>query len=134
VFFTPFGCVIQDLETGKIIGKGHKSGHLFSIQITQDPSSFPRVIFSASQNSDHWTLWHRRLGHLNFDSLSFMFKQGLVSNKNFGPSVCFACCLGESKILPFPSKTTRFRYFVIFIDDYTKFTWVYLLRTKLEVF
>jgi GAG-pre-integrase domain/Integrase core domain len=150
VLFTPFGCVIQDQKTGKIIGKGHKSD-------TQDPSSFSRVVFSASQNSDHWTLWHRRLGHLNSDSLSFMFKQGLVSNKNFSPSVCSACCLGKSKILPFPSRTTKttnafnlvhsdvwgassivsstgFRYFVTFIDDYTKFTWIYLLRTKSEVF
>ena len=28
----------------------------------------------------------------------------------------------------------RFNYFVSFIDDYSKFTWIYLLRYKSEVF
>lgn len=74
VYFTPFGCVIQEQATGRIIGKGHKTGRLFSIEIAQDPSNFSGFAFSTSQNIDHWTLWHRRLGHLNSDSLSFMFK------------------------------------------------------------
>jgi transposase InsO family protein len=65
--------------------------------------------------------------------------------------------LNKSKVLPFPISTSkainhfelihsdvwgpspiistsRFRYFITFIDDCTRFTWVYLLRKKSDVF
>ena len=67
------------------------------------------------------------------------------------------CKLGKSKTLPFPlhkTHTTKpfklvhtdvwgiapiishehYRYFVTFIDDFTRFTWVYFFRSKSEVF
>jgi len=34
----------------------------------------------------------------------------------------------------YPSSVGRKTYYVSFIDDYSKFTWVYLLRHKSEVF
>ena len=69
----------------------------------------------------------------------------------------FPCKLGKSKILPFPSEGSRAthsfeiihgdvwginpiishaqnKYFVTFIDDYSRYTWVYFLRHKSEVF
>ena len=70
---------------------------------------------------------------------------------------CSTCKLGKSKTLPFPSHGSRatkcfdiihndvrgpasilshahYKYFVTFIDDYSRFTWVYFLRSKSEVF
>ena len=70
---------------------------------------------------------------------------------------CSTCKLEKSKTLPFPTYGSRanacfeiihsdvwgitpvishahYRYFVTFIDDYSRFTWIYFLRTKAEVF
>ena len=70
---------------------------------------------------------------------------------------CSIFKLGKSKVLPFSSKSTmasncfdiihsdvwgitpvishtQFKYFVTFIDDHSRFTWVYFLHTKSEVF
>jgi histone deacetylase 1/2 len=35
---------------------------------------------------------------------------------------------------PAPTSVGRNNYYVSFIDDYSKFTWIYLLRHKSEVF
>ena len=71
--------------------------------------------------------------------------------------VCKACCLGKAHHLPsFPSSSTYafplelvftdfwglapvvssqgYKYYIAFVDAFSKFTWVYFLKTKLEVF
>ena len=82
----------------------------------------------------------------------FMMAKNLLYNKHD----CDACQQGKSHQLsylkstsvstspldlvfsdvwgPAPTSVGRFNYFVSFIDDYSKFTWIYLLRYKSEVF
>lgn len=77
----------------------------------------------------------------------------LDSNKT---SVCDACQQGKSHQLPYPRSTSvsssplelvfsdvwgpaptsvgKYAYYVSFIDDFSKFTWIYLLRHKSDVF
>jgi transposase InsO family protein len=100
------------------------------------------------------------LGHPNSVVLSHLFKNGLLGNKSVvsnGPLSCSVCKLAKSKTLPFPSGAyrastcfemihsdvwgmspivshARYKYFVTFIDDYSRFTWIYFLRAKSEVF
>jgi len=73
------------------------------------------------------------------------------------PVSCSVCKLAKSKTLPFPSGAHRastcfdlihsdvwgmslvvshaqYKYFVTFIDDYSRFTWICFLRSKSEVF
>ena len=104
------------------------------------------------------TLWHHRLGHastpvvqqvLNRHKLPFVKS----SNKN---NICDACQMGKSHQLlyprstsvstspldlvisdvwgPAPSSIEHNSYYVSFIDEYSKFTWIYFLRHKSEVF
>jgi hypothetical protein len=71
-------------------------------------------------------------------------------------SVCNACQQAKSHQLPYPVSTShsskpfelvfsdvwgpaselvgRQRYYVTFIDDFSKFTWVYMLKSKSNVF
>jgi histone deacetylase 1/2 len=70
--------------------------------------------------------------------------------------VCDACQQGKHHQLPYPRSTSvstspmelifsdvwgpapisvgKHTYYVSFIDDYTKFVWIYLIRQKFEVF
>nr|KYP68295.1 Retrovirus-related Pol polyprotein from transposon TNT 1-94 [Cajanus cajan] len=103
-------------------------------------------------------MWHNRLGHPNSHVLSTLLKSGSLGNKDFSvPFDCTTCKLGKSKVLPFPNNASRathcfdiihsdvwgispvvshacYKYFVTFIDDYSRFTWIYFLRSKVEVF
>lgn len=105
-------------------------------------------------------VWHRRLGHLNHRSMNLM-KNGIVSgmkfqNTTFDP--CTVCLQGKQTKLPFPKKSmTRSNeilglvhtdvcgpiqeasingslYFITFIDDYSRKTFIYFMKTKSEAF
>ena len=103
-------------------------------------------------------MWHHRLGHaapaivhqvLHRHQLPF-------AKESNNSSVCDACQQGKSHQLPYPRSTSissspfdlvfsdvwgpapnsvgRNNYYVSFIDDYSKFVWIYLLCKKSEVF
>jgi hypothetical protein len=104
--------------------------------------------------------WHKRLGHPNSVILSRMLNSGLLGNKEHVSKHlsfdCSVCKLGKSKTLSFPSHGSRatkcfdivrsdvwdispvisharYKYFVTFIDDFSRYTWVYFLQAKSEV-
>ncbi|XP_049394911.1 uncharacterized protein LOC125859256 [Solanum stenotomum] len=144
----------KDQVSGTIITKGPKVGRLFPIHF-----SIPRVLAFASTTTKN-EVWHKRLGHPNSIVLSHLSNSGLLGNKNqfsVASFNCSTCKLGKSKTLSFPNFGSRaakcfdvihsdvwgispvishahFKYFVTFIDDYSRFTWVYFLRSKSEVF
>lgn len=105
-------------------------------------------------------VWHRRLAHLNHRSMQLL-KQGMVTGISYNNGnflQCIACIEGKQTRLPFPKKSfnratdilelvhtdlcgpmscTSFsgsKYFLIFIDDYTRKTFCYFLNRKDEVF
>lgn len=105
-------------------------------------------------------MWHRRLGHLNSRSMALMNK-GMVTGIKYNSDIfnpCVACIEGKQTRAPFPKKSyTRAtqllglvhtdlcgpmptqsiggaRYFLIFIDDFSRKTFVYFLHNKDEVF
>jgi len=102
-------------------------------------------------------VWHSRLGHPSISTLNKLLQQSLLPctcslkiNK-----MCDPCQLAKSKKLPF-SDSTRIsshplelihsdvwtspilslggcKYYVLFIDDHSRFTWLYPLRNKSDV-
>ncbi|PRQ60643.1 putative RNA-directed DNA polymerase [Rosa chinensis] len=114
-------------------------------------NSFASKVFQASSNlaQDHH-LWHQRLAHPSEKVLSFLFP-----NMHKVANQCDVCHLSKSSRLPFTSSSSRasnpfeivhsdiwgpvlesydgFKYFVTFVDDFTRITWLYLLKLKSEV-
>ena len=106
-------------------------------------------------------VWHKHLGHPNSVVLSHLVNSCFLGNKDqFSSHLsvdCSTCKLGKSKSLSFPSHGShaescfglihsdvwditsvishaKYKYFVTFIDDYNKYTLIYFLRSKSEVF
>ena len=115
---------------------------------------------STSHEKNTWDLWHRRLGHPHASRLESMFKSKVLPDKlivkNNDFQHCQTCVLGKFAKLPFTSSTTKvdasfdlihcdlwgpspilsklgYKYFVLFIDHFTRFTWVYFLHAKSEL-
>lgn len=161
VNFSGNGCVVQDQVTGNPIAKGPKVGRLFPLLLPVS-SLYPVssiTSFSCDNVPNMSMVWHRRLGHPNTQILSHVLNSGFLGNKGSSSLSleCDSCKLGKSKTLPFPlhanrasqcfdlihsdvwgpspvSSHEKFKYYVTFIDDYSRFTWVYFLRSKSEVF
>lgn len=101
--------------------------------------------------------WHRRLGHINKDYLNQMENavQGMSLDKkvDISKSSCITCCEGKQCRLPFKSIGQRSsnlldivhtdicgpmenvsiggsRYFLLFVDDHSRMTFVYFLKHK----
>ena len=163
VHFSRSSCVVQDQVSGQMIAKGPKVGRLFPLHVSPSTfiPSFPLLSFACNVVGSVNKMWHRHLGHPNSDVLLTLFNFGLLRNKACSSIdlsfYCTSCKLGKSKVLPFPHHASRasqclelinsdvwgiapvishehYKYFVTFIDDFSRFTWVYFLRAKGEVF
>ncbi|CAL1402230.1 unnamed protein product [Linum trigynum] len=170
VVFDASGCVVQDLKTGRQIGRGSKHGRVFQLEeLSGQPSSghlssslesSSSPVFS-SLNNNEFDLWHSRLGHPHSSRLVTMFKQQLFGNKKVDISSsdfrCTSCVEAKSTRSSFPSSTTvisepfhivhtdlwgpaptdsrhGYKYFALFVDHATRFTWVYFLRLKSDLY
>uniref|UniRef100_A0A2N9HWF1 Reverse transcriptase Ty1/copia-type domain-containing protein n=1 Tax=Fagus sylvatica TaxID=28930 RepID=A0A2N9HWF1_FAGSY len=106
VSFSPLGCLIQDLHTGKVIGRGHRKGELFVLDFgstTTSPTCFlvPSINEINSANNS-WRLWHCRLGHPH--SLNSIFSSGVLDKLDHQyvfNKTCESCALAKAHTLPF---------------------------------
>ncbi|GJR13015.1 retrovirus-related pol polyprotein from transposon TNT 1-94, partial [Tanacetum coccineum] len=107
---------------------GARESNLYTISISNMAASSPVCLISKATSTKSW-LWHRRLSHLNFGTINNLTKHdlvdGLLKFKYGKDHLCSACERGKSKKASHPPK-------VVPIDDYSRFTWVYILRTKDE--
>jgi GAG-pre-integrase domain len=128
----------------KTIGEGKLENYLYYLDISNK-------ILLANNVEDN-KLWHWRLGHASENVL-----HKLIPLKNFNNSDCDTCRFSKQTRLSFPllnSKTSKsfelvhsdvwgptlvvsydnFKYYVTFIDDFSRTSWVYLFASKDEVF
>ncbi|WBP92221.1 reverse transcriptase domain-containing protein [Kitasatospora cathayae] len=107
-------------------------------------------------SKDETLLWHLRLGHINLNRIQRLVKSGPLSDLELGTlPVCESCIEGKMTKRPFSAKGNRateplelihsdlcgpmnvkarggFEYYVSFIDDYSRYGYVYLLQFKSE--
>ncbi|GKD99306.1 zinc finger, CCHC-type containing protein, partial [Tanacetum coccineum] len=110
--------------------------------------------FMSTSKLNDSILWHARLGHVHFERMQDMSKDGLIPTFDTDTEKCKTCMLTKITKKPFqnvkretedlelihsdlcdlhatPSLGNK-KYFVIFIDDASRFCYVYLLHTKDE--
>nr|BAK64102.1 gag-pol polyprotein [Eustoma grandiflorum] len=151
VLMYPSFCLLQDIRTQAIIGRGTENGGLYYVDaVVQHGSS---NLATGTVTRQIW-LWHRRLGHPSFSYLQKLFPT--LFSRTLPPLTCDTCLRAKQPRATYRSNNTRvnkvfslihsdvwgpsphstpcgFKYFVIFVDDCSRMTWLYILRHKSEV-
>jgi hypothetical protein len=140
----------SSIENARVIGT--REGRLYRLLERNDEA----LVHDEVNPSE---LWHRRYAHLNYQALPFLKKMvvGIPELQSVHEGICRGCALGKNVKKPFSSSDNRSKeildlihsyvcgpmpvkslggslYYVTFIDDYSRKTWLYLLKTKDEVF
>nr|GFA97804.1 retrovirus-related Pol polyprotein from transposon TNT 1-94 [Tanacetum cinerariifolium] len=117
------------------------------------------LLTAKASSSQSW-FWHQRLSHLNFATINNLVKdnlvQGLLKMKFEKDQLCSACEQGKIHRKHHKSKTAFAlnkplyllhmdlcgpmhvqsingkRYVLVVVDDYSRYTWVFFLRSKDE--
>ena len=149
--------VVQDSQTGQIVGTACKVERLFELIFLHLPSSCLSASAVLGQRTYSLSLWHSRLGHASISMVKQLVSRGLlgsVSNMSFD---YMPCQFGKQTALPFnnivshalppfdlihsdvwgPSPITTqggSRYFVIFVDDFSRYNWIHLFKNRSELY
>ena len=146
------GCVILD-KFRKISGSGKLQNDLYVLDINERNEKFHHVNVASNEHLED--LWHQRFGHLSRNNLRLLRDRKLISGMDFQSAkkseFCEGCAHGKQKRASFPKgQTTRELYAVMFvdqckrtvsvvvvtltfIDDKSRFTEVYFMKTKDQV-
>jgi hypothetical protein len=143
-------CIVS--RHGTFIGKGYECGGQFRLSLLDACNK----VVNITNIFDESDLWHSRLCHVNFGCLMRLANLNLISKINVVKSPKRHVCV-QTKQPRKPHKAAEARnlaplelvhldlygmngdltkggkrYFMTFIDDYTRFCYVYLLKTKDE--
>jgi hypothetical protein len=113
-----------------------------------------------SEHLDDSQLWHLRYRHLNYNGLQLLKKKDLVSGLAYIQNqvgICEGYVYGKIHWFPFPKTVWRAkaplelvhadiccptcttslnnkRYFLLFVDDFSRMIWIYFLNNKSNAF
>nr|GEY18498.1 ribonuclease H-like domain-containing protein [Tanacetum cinerariifolium] len=156
VGFDEENCYIQDLTRKKILETSSELRGLYLFDMHHKSSTYvgeSNMIMSFNVSK---ILWHNRLGH-PADQVLATLHNDLKISKSFSVPVCEVYHRAKKTREPFPfsvykSKnlgdlvhldlwgpyrvTSRegYKYFLTIVDDFSRNVWVYLIKTKDEVF
>ncbi|XP_020590476.1 uncharacterized protein LOC110031568 [Phalaenopsis equestris] len=139
----------------KVIGYGTLIDGLYSIELQNDAAYNSMHITAGLKrcvvNEESSMLWHRRLGHISIKRIKRLVNEGVLSTLNFADfETCIDCIKGKqtNKSKKGAKRSTNLleiihtdiccpdmdivspKYFVTFIDDYSRYMYLYLLRSK----
>ncbi|CAL1356411.1 unnamed protein product [Linum trigynum] len=152
------GGVVYVCKGSRKVLKGVKRGTLYALQGSVLSGS-AAVASSQVQQEDMTTLWHMRLGHMSERGMQVLSKSDLLcGHKMQNLEFCEHCVFGKLHRSKFPKKGIHrtkgildylhsdcwgpsrvesiggSRYFLSIIDDYSRFTWIFMMKQKSEAF
>lgn len=116
----------------------------------------PDQVFVSAKSCTSFSLWHHKLGHPSFVVVNKVFSTcNLAASTHYFISPCNACMQGKAHRLPYPTSAIVYTkplelifselwgpapisssngncYYVIFVDTYSKFTWIFPLKFKYD--
>ncbi|GKF85690.1 retrovirus-related pol polyprotein from transposon TNT 1-94 [Tanacetum coccineum] len=99
VAFRKSTCYIRDLKGNDLL-TGSRGTDLYSITLQDSPTPNPICLMAKATSSQTW-LWHRRLSHLNFNTIKLLSKNNIVTGlpklKFVKDHLCSSCELGKAK-------------------------------------
>ena len=150
--FDPLGFCVKDLRTGTQIMRCNSLGDLYPLSSTRSTTSPSHSAFTVSSSD----LWHSRLGHPGAPVLRSLYSKHSIPCNSFKQSFCSSCPLGKQIKMPFfdsmshtvspfdivhsdlwtspVASSNGHRYYVLFLDDYSKFLWTFPISNKSDVF
>nr|GEV83480.1 putative ribonuclease H-like domain-containing protein [Tanacetum cinerariifolium] len=144
----------------QVLLKVPRKNNMYSIDMKNIVTKESLTCLVAKATLDESMIWHRRLGHINFKTINKLVKEnhvrGLPTKRFKNDQTCAACLKGKqhkasckSKIQnsitqplfmlhmdlfgpTFVSSLMIKKYCLVVTDDYSRFTWVFILATKDE--
>lgn len=120
------------------------------------------MLNSTTVQQEHARLWHFQLGHPSCAKLAEISKRNPYATVTIhgkpAPKLCKSCILSKQHVAAYPTvggtRATHLlelvhsdicgplsipslggaRYFLLFIDDYSRYSWIYTLKHKSEAF
>ncbi|GJS38073.1 zinc finger, CCHC-type containing protein [Tanacetum coccineum] len=141
-------------KSGVFVGFGYYNNGMFMLNLNKVPNDSDYVYMSSSSTVVNSSLWHARLGHVHYKRMLEMSKDDLIPAIDENPEKCTTCMLTKITRKPFQSITRKSvilelmhsdlcdfhatpslgnkKYVITFIDDASRFCYVYLLHAKDE--
>jgi hypothetical protein len=143
----------SSITSAKVIGTRHERLYKFLFQLVR------ALINSTSSSSELCEIWHRRMAHLHHGALRVLRElvTGVPDFSSEHHELCKGCILGKYTKTAFPSSDSRAAgildlihsdlcgpmssasltgslYYVVFIDDFSRKSWIFFMKTKGQVF
>lgn len=144
-----------DAEKNLVLKSNLSNNRTYKCSISSDKM----MCMSGVTSEETEALWHMRYGHLNFRSLSELNSKDLVyglPKLNARREICEICVKSKQSRLPFVTEAPKrasaalqvvhsdicgpfevpslggSKYFITFVDEFTRMLWLYTLKLKSE--
>lgn len=155
VYFNSFSFGVKDMRTGKLLAKGEPKNGLYEWPPVFSKSKSNLIVSHTVCTSQ--SLWHRRLGHPSAPVIRFLLKSLNKSSMSVNDSFhCESCKCNKMHKVPFSESSVTssaplellysdvwgpapvcsmegFKYYLIIVDHFTKYVWLFPLKKKSEV-
>ncbi|GJZ90581.1 putative ribonuclease H-like domain-containing protein [Tanacetum coccineum] len=140
VLFTDTECLIMSpsfklLDENQVMLRAPRQNGVYSLYLKNIILYGGITCLYANAPIDESKLWHKRLGHVNFNNINKLVKgylvRGLPSKVFVNDHTCVACNKGKQHKASLESINKK-KYCLVVTDDFSRFSWVLFLATKDE--